>query len=171
MISEHDVLDLWSPIFKLLIGINNAVRLKKGETVNPVSTEQKKLLYPNESNVKGFKIDFRILSDVEGDEFDFAAGEVAIDCSSDEKVIHDEVKLLRESKDIADRLADCGSAQQYGWSIQICGLEGSCSTTHLHTNGLYVAVHQHNLVFPKNLNSAYRFIDTLHAISHVIVSV
>lgn len=168
-VSEQDVFDLWCPIFKHLISINSFIRLKKGETVNPSSTEQKKLLYPGEQSVIGFKIDFRILYDYYGNEIDLAAGEVAINSLDEDKVVHDETKLLREAKDITDRHICSHLNKNYGWSVQICGLEGSIQTVHLDRIGFYVSVPQFEFVFPKDMFELSKFNDTLLALDSLIV--
>jgi hypothetical protein len=50
------------------------------------------------------KMDFRFIVDVDGKEIDVGAGEAASEVCSEEKIIHDEGKLVREGKDVLDGL-------------------------------------------------------------------
>lgn len=50
------------------------------------------------------KIDFRFVVDVNEREIDVGAGEAASEVCTEEKIIHDEGKLVREGKDVVDGL-------------------------------------------------------------------
>ncbi|KAI9347095.1 hypothetical protein BD770DRAFT_302360, partial [Pilaira anomala] len=60
------------------------------------SKKEKKILYPNTKYIHGFKIDIRLVVDI-----DLVTGECA-KSHNDSKTIHDEDKLLREAKDALD---------------------------------------------------------------------
>ncbi|KAF7730049.1 hypothetical protein EC973_002994 [Apophysomyces ossiformis] len=168
-ISELDVFDIWSPIFKDLININGLLRFKKGETVNGYSTNNKRQQYPETNGIMGFRIDFRILYDRNGTEMDLAAGELAINSRCENKVIHDQSKLLREAKDITDSHHSSYLNNNFGWAIQIAGLEGSCSTVNLDRNGLYVGTPQLEIEFPKDERELHKLDNTLTVLHTLIM--
>ncbi|KAI9273473.1 hypothetical protein EDC94DRAFT_655378 [Helicostylum pulchrum] len=80
---------------------------------------------------------------------------------------HDESKLLREAKDITDQHIDSLN-ENYGWSIQINGLERSVSTLYLDRAGIYVAIPRFTLRLPKDIKKLSAFIDTLFSFCSVI---
>jgi hypothetical protein len=96
-VSERDFAYLiWLPLFKRLFCMNdNFVRIKVGETVLCDSTSCKSILYPELTNVIGFKVDIRILFDFKNTEFDLVAGEA---CISLQGLDHDSSKLLKKGK-------------------------------------------------------------------------
>lgn len=62
--SLNKVLLIFSIHFSnILLAMNGCIQLKKGETVIPSSTEQKKPLYRGERSTIGFKVDLMILYD------------------------------------------------------------------------------------------------------------
>ena len=89
------------------------------------SNENKVELYPNDNNIIGFKIDARVVVDVDDDEHDIVSMEVAKD-DQDRKVIKDSGKLLREAKDDLDNLLKLltkwyNDKDVFSWSFQISG--------------------------------------------------
>ena len=93
------------------------------------STENKVELYPNDNNIIGFKIDARVVVDVDDDEHDIVSMEVAKD-DQDRKVIKDSGKLLREAKDDLDNLLKLltkwyNHEDIFLWSFQISGKDTS----------------------------------------------
>ncbi|KAG1451405.1 hypothetical protein G6F56_008098 [Rhizopus delemar] len=152
---------LWSRIFELLFStIRNreTTNLKRsGESVPIFSTNNKALLYPQEANIIGFKIDARLLLDIGDEEHDLVALEVAKD-DKDNKIIQDSAKLLREAKDDLNNLIEILSTsydeQVFTWSFQVSGegyvLCANChiSTSHIASDGLYVSIPQHSFHLP-----------------------
>ncbi|KAI9321657.1 hypothetical protein BX666DRAFT_1837048, partial [Dichotomocladium elegans] len=92
-------------------------------------------------NVVGYKIDMRIIADVDGEECDIGACEVA-KTDTVKKIIDDEAKLLREGKDVVDHLARLPLTEvcPMGWVIQIANCQCQLSSIHLAADGLYVAI-------------------------------
>lgn len=84
------------------------------------STTNKAQLYPDESNIIGFKIDVRIILDIGDEESDLVAMEVAKD-DHNTKIIEDSSKLLRETKDDLNNLIEILSSgyneQIFIWSL------------------------------------------------------
>ncbi|KAI8877125.1 hypothetical protein K501DRAFT_307263, partial [Backusella circina FSU 941] len=94
-----------------------------GETTYYKSAENKSQLYahlPNTSKITGFKIDLRLLFRHNNRDIDICAGEIASH-DGDNKIIDDEGKLNRESKDILDNLISIiprnKSNVSMGWSV------------------------------------------------------
>ncbi|CAO3655121.1 unnamed protein product [Mucor hiemalis] len=77
--------------------------VKTGETINAISQQQKKDLYCEEDSAKAFKIDIRVIHITNGAAVDIVAGEIAID-DEDTKLVSDEGKLCRETKDAVDAM-------------------------------------------------------------------
>ncbi|KAI7847239.1 hypothetical protein BDC45DRAFT_23740 [Circinella umbellata] len=67
---------IWSRSFELLFNSSKVVRIKR-ESVPIFSTENKAELYPNDSNIIGFKIDARVVVDVDDNGHDIVSVEVA----------------------------------------------------------------------------------------------
>lgn len=82
------------------------------------------MLYPQEANIIGFKIDARLVLDIGDEEHDLVALEVAKD-DNDTKIIQDSAKLLREAKDDLNNLIEIVSTsydeQVFTWSFQVSG--------------------------------------------------
>jgi hypothetical protein len=180
-VSEQDVNDIWMPVFKEMAAVNGMLRVKKGETINPSSTLNKKAQYHKDSSVIRFKIDFRLICyhcsyfntpvNARCDkEVDLAAGEIAINSDDQDKIIHDQSKGLREAKDIVDsHICHC-FGDHSGWFVMLSGLCGTIATVNLDREGLYVAVNQYDLHFPRNISELSQFTNTLQAIHTLFVS-
>lgn len=103
-------------------------------------------------------------------EIDLCAGEVATNNFDSDKLIHDRSKCLRESKEICDHHAEAGLGRDsVGWSIQISGLEARLMSMHRFREGLFVAVCQHKLSFPRNIKELPEFLHTLKGLEYLIV--
>lgn len=113
-------------MFLLLFPSKNGICVEAGESINSTSTTNKNELYYESSNVKAFKIDFRFLSDVGDEEYDFAVGKCATN-ASDTKAIHDKGNLTWEAKEAVDNLLKVvdKKVNTKVWSLQISG--PSCS--------------------------------------------
>ncbi|KAI8060043.1 hypothetical protein BC940DRAFT_337878 [Gongronella butleri] len=112
----------------------------------------------------GFKIDIRLVLDTAHDEHDLLSVEVA-KTADNTKLHHDLSKLLREAKDTFDANMDNILEQLFDqpttWFMQVEGLEGHLGSLQLdHATGMYVAVHQGKIRFPKNLSLFKEFHDT-----------
>ncbi|KAG2229906.1 hypothetical protein INT48_008281 [Thamnidium elegans] len=148
---------LWSRLFELLFSTIRNVRIKSGESVPIFSTNNKAMLYLQEANIIGFKIDARLVLDIGDEEHDLVALEVAKD-DNDTKIIQDNAKLLREAKDDLNNLIEIVSTsydeQVFTWSFQVSGegyvLCANChiSTSHIASDGLYVSIPQHSFHLP-----------------------
>ncbi|KAG1443267.1 hypothetical protein G6F56_010734 [Rhizopus delemar] len=60
--------------------------------------------YINTKHIKAFKVDIRFLYDLNGNEYDVGAGEAAKEAIDEAKILNDKSKLLREGKDVLDRI-------------------------------------------------------------------
>ncbi|KAI8085949.1 uncharacterized protein B0P05DRAFT_466364 [Gilbertella persicaria] len=139
---ENDYLrTVWSSILEFLFPPKEKVRIIIGESENKHTTKEKAYLYRNSSNIHGFKINIRLVVDIGGDEADLVVSECAKN-DEDNKIIQDEEKLLRKSKDALDGMiqnvsgSDCCLAAYF---TQFNGTSCALSTTHLAANGLYVS--------------------------------
>ncbi|CAO3642147.1 unnamed protein product [Cunninghamella blakesleeana] len=161
--TEYDyIVKIWAPLIESVLSINNLVRLKVGESINSITTDNKQLLY-DDANIHGFKVDLRFVFDGDDDEYDLAAGEVAKN-NNDDKICKDHGKLLREGKDALDGLIkiflnDHDLKFASSWIIQISGLHGQISSIHLAESGLYVAIPQGKLSFPTSISSLDDLLD------------
>lgn len=137
--SESDVLRIvWSPIFELLFPPNqHNLIVKTGETISVMSQEHKQDTYSDSSNVVAFKIDIRVIFKKHGKEIDVVCGEVAKN-DEDSKVITDEGKLSRETKDAVDSILTLVETTAQAFSAQISGSTCLIATQQLIGNGLYV---------------------------------
>ncbi|CEP14977.1 hypothetical protein [Parasitella parasitica] len=143
--SENDYLRVvWSNFFEYLFPASGNIKIKTGETTYYKSAENKSQLYahfPNTSKIIGFKIDLRLLLRLNSRDIDICAGEIASH-DGDSKIIDDEGKLNRESKDILDNLISIIPQNQsnvsMGWSVQICGSSCFFGGIHLNPDGLYI---------------------------------
>ncbi|CAO3693924.1 unnamed protein product [Rhizopus stolonifer] len=142
---------LWSRLFELLFSTVRNVRIKSGESVPIFSTNNKAMLYPQEANIIGFKIDARLVLDIGDEEHDLVALEVAKD-DNDTKIIQDSAKLLREAKDDLNNLIEIISTsydeQVFTWSFQVSGANCHISTSHIASDELYVSIPQHSFHLP-----------------------
>lgn len=137
--SESDVLRIiWSPIFELLFPPNqHNLIVKTGETVSVMSQEHKQDTYSDSSNVIAFKIDIRVIFKNHGKEIDVVCGEIAKNDEAN-KIITDEGKLSRETKDAVDSILTLVETAAQAFSVQISGSTCVIATQQLTGNGLYV---------------------------------
>ncbi|CAO3655779.1 unnamed protein product [Mucor hiemalis] len=96
-------------------------------------------MYSDGLDVKGFKIDIRVVYHLDGVDYDLLNGEVA-SYDGDEKIIMDERKLTREGKEIQDTLVRSGCSSLFPWTCQPGGSNMNVSTVHLTALDLYVAL-------------------------------
>lgn len=154
---------LWSPLLELLFPPSENVRIVSAESEYPLSIKEKKVLYPKTKYIHGFKIDIRLVVDINTEELDLATGECAKH-NSDSKSIQDEDKLLREAKDALDGIIqnthgyDC---RLMAYFIQITGTHCSLSTMELAKNGLYVSKYRHSFNFPSTISDLSKLPITL----------
>ncbi|KAI8882851.1 hypothetical protein K501DRAFT_139156, partial [Backusella circina FSU 941] len=111
--------------------------VKTGETISVMSQEHKQDTYSDSSNVVAFKIDIRVIFKKHGKEIDVVCGEVAKN-DEDSKVITDEGKLSRETKDAVDSILTLVETTAQAFSAQISGSTCLIATQQLTRNGLYV---------------------------------
>ena len=81
--------------------------------------------YPDVSNTFGFKVDARLVVDVNNKEYDLWAVKVAKD-DNDSKVISDLGKLIREGKDNTDEIYtilayEGNEDDKMSWIVQVSG--------------------------------------------------
>ncbi|ORX45537.1 hypothetical protein DM01DRAFT_1328502 [Hesseltinella vesiculosa] len=168
--TEYDVaFKLWLPLFDHLFS-GTSISTRIAETSNEVTAANKRAQYSNGHPI-AFKIDIRFVHDCHHTSkmIDVAAAEAARDDSHSDKTINDNVKLLREGKDILDNLLNTSLEQQaansmMGVIIQLDGFQGSVSSIHLDQHGLYVALPRYRLQYPRSAASLRRFSDTLDAL-------
>ncbi|KAG2205539.1 hypothetical protein INT47_005914 [Mucor saturninus] len=133
-IRENEYLRLiWSYILEQLFRPKGIIRVVTGESENAYSTEIKKEQYPEAKSLRGFKIDIRLVVEVEDGENDVAVGECAKN-NDDNKAINDNGKLLRECKDNIDGLVynlRNADDEVMSYMIQITGPSCVLSTIHL----------------------------------------
>lgn len=88
------------------------------------------MLYPQEANIIGFKIDARLVFDIGDEELDLVTLEVAKD-DKDNKIIHDSSKSLQEEKDNLNNLIEILSSsyneQVVTWGFQVSLWYGLCT--------------------------------------------
>ncbi|KAI9262860.1 hypothetical protein EDC94DRAFT_659168 [Helicostylum pulchrum] len=145
---------IWPYIPELLLPPKGLIRVVTGETEYNYSTESKKERYPLVKSVHGFKINIRIVVQVEEEDIDVAVGECAKN-NDDNKAINVNPKLLRESKDTIDGLVNIlkkADDEVISYIMQITGSSCALSTMHLAANGLYVAKHRHTFNILHSLN-------------------
>ncbi|KAI8067759.1 hypothetical protein BC940DRAFT_300401 [Gongronella butleri] len=175
--AEYDLaFKLWLPLFDCLFADETFMSTRISETVNVYTAAQKQNMYANSSRAPiAFKIDIRfILTDRNGrQEIDMCAVEAAKNCANDNKIMDDHSKLLREGKDILDRLFAVvvekeAAADMQGFIIQLGSTQGQISTIHLSKDDdIYVAIPRHRLLFPGSTASIRRFEPTLAALLHL----
>lgn len=171
---EYDLaFKLWLPIFDCLFAGDSLLSTRIAETVNDYTSSQKPSMYArSDHRTTGFKIDIRFLFvDRHGhQEVDVCAAEAAKNSMDDDKLADDHSKLLREGKDILDRLLEMvverhAAANLKGYFIQLGGTQGQLSSIHLDDEtGIYVAIPQERLLFPASAASIGRFETTFAAL-------
>jgi hypothetical protein len=148
---ENDYLRLvWSPILEALFPPEEEIRLIAGESINKLSTEVKKDQYSDKKSLRGFKIDTRLVLDLDGSELDLAVGELG-KTREDAKAIGDEGKLTREAKEAVDGLVRSINDSNFGFQAYMMQFtDCSCilSKMNLAGNGLYVATHYYSFDLP-----------------------
>lgn len=163
-IRENEYLRLiWSYILEQLFPPKGIVHVITGESENTYSTEIKKEQYPEARSVHGFKIDIRLIVEVEEEENDVAVGECTKN-NDDNKAISDNGKLLRECKDTIDGLVynlRNVDDEVMSYMIQITASSCVLSTMHLAVNGLYVSKHRHTFNIPHSFDDLSSLSDTL----------
>lgn len=164
IIRENEYLRLiWSSIFEQLFLPNGIVYVITGEGENAYSTESKKEQYPQAKSVHGFKIDIRLVVEIEEEEIDVAVVECAKK-SDDNKAIKDNAKLLRECKDTIDGLVNNlknTNDEAMSYMIQITGFSCALSTMHLAVNGLYVTKHRYTFSIPHRFDDLFSLPEAL----------
>ena len=138
-----------------------------GESIFKYTTGEKKKHYSNGPNIRGFKIDIRIIVDVGDEECDIGAAELAKQDNL-KKVIDDEAKLSKEGKDVIDHLVKLPITNlcPMSWLIQIANCECRLSTIHLAGDGLYVTVPQFDqLALPKRFNEMDCIVSSLKTLT------
>ncbi|KAG1538681.1 hypothetical protein G6F49_012527 [Rhizopus delemar] len=170
--TEYDVtFKLWLPLFdRLFAGTYISTRI--AETSNTFTAINKRAMYANSHHHPiAFKIDIRFVHNCHHTSkmIDVAAAEAALDGSANDKIINDNAKLLREGKDILDKLLNASLEQHaanamMGIVIQLDGFQGAVSSIHLDQDGLYVALPRQRLQYPRSIASLRRFSDTMDAL-------
>lgn len=152
---ENDYLRLvWSPILEALFPPEESIRLIAAKSVPKISSEAKKDQYPNGKSVRGFKIDTRLVLDINDKELDLAVGEIGKQ-PDDDKAIGDEGKLTREGKETLDgliRSIDDSNFTCQSYTMQFTGCSYVLSKINLAANGLYAATHVHSFDLPSRIS-------------------
>lgn len=83
----------------------------RGESVSHHTACAKQRQYADADNVIAFKFNIRFVYDMEDEEYDLGAAEIARMPPDDDKIIRDQGKLVREGKETVDMItrALCGS--------------------------------------------------------------
>ncbi|CEI92583.1 hypothetical protein RMCBS344292_06838 [Rhizopus microsporus] len=120
--------------------------------------------FKNIFKIIGFKIDLRLLFRHNNRDIDICAVEIASH-DGDNKIIDDEGKPNRESKDILDNLISIiprkKSNVSMGWSVQIGGSSCFFSGIHLGANGLYLKVPKFQFALPSTIADLDNYTDVL----------
>ncbi|KAG0164538.1 hypothetical protein DFQ28_008362 [Apophysomyces sp. BC1034] len=170
--TEYDVaFKLWLPLFDRLFA-GTCISTRIAETSNTFTAINKRAMYSNDHHHPvAFKIDIRFVHNCHHTSkmIDVAAAEAALDGSANDKTINDNAKLLREGKDILDKLLNTSLEQHaanamMGVVIQLDGFQGEVSSIHLDQDGLYVALPRQRLQYPRSAASLRRFSDTMDAL-------
>lgn len=165
-LTEYDVaFKLWLPLFdRLFAGTYISARI--AEMSNAFTAINKRAMYANgHHHPIAFKIDIRFVHNCHHTSkmIDVAAAE------ANDKIINDNAKLLREGKDILDKLLNTSLEQHaanamMGIVIQLDGFQGAVSSIHLDQDGLYVALPRQRLQYSRSTASLRRFSDTMDAL-------
>lgn len=132
------------------------VRTKPDESISQYSQAEKQLQYVNEKHIKAFKVDIRFFYDFNGNEYDVGAGEAAKEAIDEAKILSDKSKLLREGKDVLDRMLNTvipedDAKKTIGHPIQIKGLCAQVISVYLNPTRLYIAKPLFKIYFPASL--------------------
>ncbi|ORX42587.1 hypothetical protein DM01DRAFT_1411796 [Hesseltinella vesiculosa] len=159
-VTEYDfIVQVWTPLLKSIVDIHGLLRLKIGESSPKAGTMARKRQY-GDVNV-GFKEDIRILYDSRTKEHDLMCVEAAKN-GLDSKLSSDLSKLMREAKDDLDDslqhiLATHLNSFPNSFFMQVNGTEGMVGSIHLARPGVYAAVHQGEINFPRTFSSFSQF--------------
>ncbi|KAI9496228.1 hypothetical protein BDB00DRAFT_758717, partial [Zychaea mexicana] len=159
-VTEYDfVMQVWAPILKSLIDIHGVLRMKIGESSPAQGIVGRKRSY-SDARV-GFKVDLRLLFDSRQNEHDLLALEAA-KAGESSKLCHDVCKLMREAKDNLDAtlqhiLKRHMQVPLLSWYMHTNGVCAYVGTVHLANAGLYLALHESKIHFPRNLTSLQAF--------------
>lgn len=109
----------------------------------------------------GFKIDLRLLLDSREGDHDLLALE-AVKEGSSSKLCYDVCKLMRESKDNIDAsllhiLQRCMRIPLLFWYMQTNGVDAHVGNVQLSCPGVYVALHECTVHFPRDISSLQAF--------------
>lgn len=120
------------------------------------------------------KIDFRFIVDLDEREVDVGAGEAARENATDSKIYEDEVKLVREGKDVIDHLlentVEVPAEDLVGSISQIKDFSAEFSSVHLIDPLAYCAVPQCKIYIPRDIYALGPFIDSLANLISMVVS-
>ncbi|CAO3662305.1 unnamed protein product [Rhizopus stolonifer] len=158
--TEYDfVMQVWASILKSLIDIYGVLRMKIGECSPVQGIVGRKRSY-NDARV-GFKVDLRLLFDSRQNEHDLLALEAA-KAGDSSKLCYDICKLMRETKDNLDAtlqhiLKHHIQVPILSWYMHTNGVCKHAGTIHLANTGLYLALHESKIHFPRNLASLQTF--------------
>ena len=159
-VAEYDfVMQVWAPILKSLIDIHGVLRMEIGESSPAQGIVGRKRSY-SDARV-GFKVDLRLLFDSRQNEHDLLALEAA-KAGSSSKLCHGICKLMREAKDNLDAtlqhiLKRHMQVPLLSWYMHTNGVGTHAGTVHLANAGLYLALHESKIHFPRNLASLQAF--------------
>ncbi|KAG2218009.1 hypothetical protein INT45_010806 [Circinella minor] len=161
LITEGDIVGkVWAPLLKKVFSVRGDLVIPKlGESISRYSQAEKELQYVNMKNIKAFEIDIRVLDDLNRNEYDVSAGEVAREAIDEAKILHDKSKLLREGKKMFWTNA-------IGHVIQIKELCAQVISVYLVSTGLYVAKPLFKIYFPTSLLDLNDFREGLKNIFH-----
>lgn len=123
-------------------------------------------MHYKQSNVKSFKIDIRFIYDYNDIEYDVGAAEFGKEDADEDKILHDNSKLIREAKDVLDYMlntimTDNNAQKLAGYSLQLKGLSGQFTSTHLTPTGLYVTVPLFKLHVPTSFANLEDFANSI----------
>jgi hypothetical protein len=159
-VTEYDfITQVWAPILKSLIDIHGVLRMKIGESSPAQGIVGRKRSY-SDSRV-GFKVDLRLLFDSRQNEHDLLSLEAA-KAGDASKLCHDMCKLMREAKDNLDAalqhiLKRHIQEPLLSWYIHTNGASAHAGAVSLAGPGLYLALHESKIHFPRNLTSLQAF--------------
>ncbi|KAL1932143.1 hypothetical protein VTP01DRAFT_9199 [Rhizomucor pusillus] len=169
--TESDYLGrIWLPLLDCVLGSGNRhIRAKSGESVSHHTVCAKQRQYADADNVIAFKFNIRFVYDMEDEEYDLGAAEIARMPPDDDKIIRDQGKLVREGKETVDMItrALCGSnanAAIASCIMPFCGTRCHISSIRLARPGFYVAIPQRKFSIScdyDNLSDAVQVIEPL----------
>ncbi|KAL9541205.1 hypothetical protein MBANPS3_009249 [Mucor bainieri] len=157
--SESDVLRIiWSPT---------------GETISVVSQENKEDLYGTNTSIKAFKIDIRVIYNRGKKQVDIVSGELAKN-DEDLKIVTDEGKLNRETKDAVDSIISIIGKPLHTFGLQLSGSTCMVSCQALARNGLYAFTPLFSFSLPTCINDLDSFGSTfqkLYSFQHHVLNI